>query len=235
MHLFKPSKSSTTLYCFTPLVSLLTFIIEIALALYVFWKYKATTFSRLCIAILVCLGVFQLSEYLVCTTYTDRWILLGYVAITLLPALGVHIVSVITKRYPTLIASAYTLAALLVVIIVCVPQAGLHASCQPNYVDITSSPLFHIVHGTYYVSYIFIAMAILLYRLWQHRGDVIEEKWMLISYAVFVIPSIGLEYFKIIARVALPSVMCGFAILTAFIMVWILIPRYYRSLKKKRK
>src|SRR5437016_502655 len=115
MNLSKRSKSSSyTLYCFTPLVSLSTFIIEICFALYVFLKYKATTFSRLSIAILVCLGVFQLSEYLICTAYNDMWIKMGYTAVTFLPALGMHTIATITRRHSLLIYSGYVAAALLI-------------------------------------------------------------------------------------------------------------------------
>src|SRR5262245_12468747 len=131
MNLFSKSHSSATFYCFIPVVSLATFLIEVSFALYIWFRYKATKFSRLCVAVFLCLVTFQLSEFLICAYYMPYWITIGYVAITLLPALGIHIISVVTKRHTVLKTTSYGIAALLIFIILFVPSLELRAICQP--------------------------------------------------------------------------------------------------------
>ena len=87
-------KYNGKLFCFSPPVMFLTFIIEFGLAFYTLWRYKLTTISKLAIAILLSLGFFQLAEYMVCGGLGwshIEWSRTEYVAITLLPALGIHI------------------------------------------------------------------------------------------------------------------------------------------------
>lgn len=229
------NRSSLVFYCFTPLVSLATFIIEVLLAVYVFIKYKTTLFSQLCIALFLCLGIFQLSEYFICTSsQVNVWLKVGYVAIALLPAFGIHITSIITKRDKTLAYSAYGLAGLFIFAVLFIPQIQLEATCEPHYVSISKHPLFGFLFGSYYAAYVLSAV----YTLWRSMkariGDRREEQWLIISYAVFVVPSIVLFYIKSIVLSALPSVMCGFAILTALIFVFFIIPRHYRNGPKKK-
>ncbi len=109
-------KSNTaTFFCFTPAVSLATFVIEFVLAFYVLFKYRATTFSKLCVITLFCLGLFQLSEFLICKTpHINLAIKIGYVSITLLPALGMNVISVVTKQGKYITYLAYIFAAILV-------------------------------------------------------------------------------------------------------------------------
>jgi len=228
------NKSSLVFYCFTPLVSLATFVIEILLALYVFFKYKTTLFSQLCIGLLACLGVFQLSEYFICTSSeVDMWLKVGFIAMTLLPALGVHITSIITKRDKVLTYSAYFLAGLIIFSVLYVPQIQLNATCEPHYVSITKHPFFGFLFGTYYAAYVLSAVYVLWRSIKSKIGDRMEEQWLIIAYAVFVVPSIALFYVKVIVKAALPSVMCGFAILTALIFVCFIIPRHYKRRSRK--
>jgi hypothetical protein len=229
------SKKSVTFYCFTPLVSLATFFIEISFVCYIFMKYKPTLFSKLCIALLISLGVFQLAEYAICTTeYKDIWVKIGYVSITLLPAIAIHIISTIVKRHTFLTTSAYTISGLLIAAIIFIPEVALSATCMTTYVDIQSHWLYAILHRSYYVGFILIGLYTLWYSMRKHIGDKKEEQFMIAAYAIFFIPSLVLFYFKVVVETALPSVMCGFAILTAFIFTLFLIPRYYQLQRKKK-
>lgn len=230
MKLFgKRSSGSATFYCFTPPVSFATFIVEFAFAFYVFFKYKATPFSRLCIITLICLGLFQLSEFMICKTpYIDPALKMGYISITLLPALGLHIISIITKRWKPLVYLAYIAAAGLCTAAVFVPNVAFIASCQPHYVEIASNSLFGFLHSLYYGIFMFLGIFALWRSIVKHIGDSNQEKWMITSYLVFVIPALLLSYLKLIAHLATASVMCGFALITAIIFVFVIIPRYYK-------
>ncbi len=240
MSFFNKSNSrDVTFYCFTPLVSLATFFLEFLLALYVFFKYKPTLFNILSIATLLSLGTFQLSEYFICTTaYGDLWTKIGYIAITLLPALGVHSVTAITRKKNLLVGSGYIYATLLVAGIIFIPEINLQTSCLPNYVDIKLSNWFNILHTAYYAFYVLAVIYILWHSLQRHIGDAKEEKWLLFGYAIFLIPSEGLFLLRMITDSAIPSVMCGFAVLAAIILVAVVIPRQQQlelAKAKKRK
>ena len=84
------------LYCFSPAVMLATLTIEIILAIYTFWKYKLNAMTRIVIMLLICLALFQWAEYNVCegAIFLDNlgWAKLGYIAITMLPPLGIHLI-----------------------------------------------------------------------------------------------------------------------------------------------
>ena len=86
---------TNTFGCFSPPVMIATFVIEIALAVYVNWRYKFNNITKLAISILFFLAVFQLAEYNVCEGSFGidslSWARVGYVAITMLPPLGFHL------------------------------------------------------------------------------------------------------------------------------------------------
>jgi len=232
----KSKDKDITFFCFTPLVSLATFFIEFALALLVFLKYRQTLFNKISIATLICLGLFQLSEYFICTTnYADFWIKVGYVAITFLPAFGVHLITAITRKHDVLMVSGYLAALLFTAAIIFVPGINLQTSCQPNYVAVAMENRFSIAHTSYYAFYVFAGLFLLWNGLRKGIGDSKEEKWLLIAYATFLIPSEGLALLRMISNSAVPSVMCGFAVLAAIILVLVVIPRQAQLESRKKK
>ena len=83
------------LYCFSPPIMVATFILEVAFAIYTIARYKLTPVSRLAVAILIGLAVFQLAEFNVCEgafgVDSLTWARIGHVAITLLPPLGIQL------------------------------------------------------------------------------------------------------------------------------------------------
>jgi len=92
-------KDKNYFFCFSPEVMLATFLIEITLAVYVFFRYKMGFFGKIVVSLLVLLAAFQLAEYKICTGYNGIvWSKIGFVVITLLPVLGLHLISFIAKR-----------------------------------------------------------------------------------------------------------------------------------------
>ncbi len=228
----RAEKSSSSLYCFTPLVSLGTFIIEAVFSLYVLFKYRSTLMSRLCFALLACLGIFQLSEYLVCTISNgEKWIYLGFIAITFLPALGLHISTLIVKRQTNILWLSYSAVALIVGLLLLTPLYNLHAQCMTNYVNVTMNFPYGLLFGIFYMYFMFYA----IYFTYKHSrkplGTKSVELWLILSYLVFIVPSALLYFARIIVKSSLPSVMCGFALLTAIIFIMKIIPLYYKRNK----
>ncbi len=91
--------SSVTLYCFSPAAMLTTFIIEMILAAYTLWRFNKAKSGIVVTLILVCLATFQAAEYYICRIGSPLLAAkVGYTAITLLPALLLHLVSLISPH-----------------------------------------------------------------------------------------------------------------------------------------
>ena len=71
-----------------------TCVIEVILLIYTVIRYKMTTLTRLTVATLALLALFQLCEFHVCRSgwIAGTWSRVGFIAITMLPPLGIHII-----------------------------------------------------------------------------------------------------------------------------------------------
>lgn len=226
---FLSSKNtSDTLFCFSPPVMLATFIIEFSLAAYTFIRFHTTKFSRLAIATLIFLGLFQIAEYQICSGVDPVfWSRIGFVAITLLPPLGIHLISLITGKYHYT-RFAYSLAVLYSFIFLFVPRAITGTVCGGNYVIFNTAQDLSWTYGIYY-------SGLLLLGLWE----IIEEMrvgnknnfsllaWLAVGYCSFMVP-MGIVYsLSPAARHAIPSIMCGFAVTLAVLLSMIIVPKYH--------
>ena len=157
------------LHCFSPPVMLATFFIEIFLAAYTLWRYKMGTTTRLAVAILVCLAVFQLAEFNVCENAqlfdSASWARLGYVAITLLPPLGIHLVSHLSgdrRRWPYM--SAYLFGGLFAAYFLFATGGIAAGVCLGNYVIFEQAQNTVYLYGFYYYGLLIAAVMYALYR-----------------------------------------------------------------------
>ena len=226
---------SNKLYCFSPPVMLATLIVEFGLAFYTLWKYKMTAVSRLAVVMLVSLGTFQLAEYMVCGGLgltTIQWARVGYVAITLLPALGIHmLVKLAGKKKNLMVASAYATCLAFVIFYIAGTDAFTGHLCLANYAVFYTQ---HVSNG-WYTGYYYGWLIIGVYLAWQWGIEQPENKKglhsMMIGYLVFLAPT---TFFNIIdpsTVKGIPSIMCGFAILLAFVIVIKVLPRSVESRK----
>lgn len=224
----KASPSHTTLYCFSPPVMLATLIIELGLAAYALWRYKMAVVSRIIMGILACLAVFQLAEFFVCGGYgfsADTWSVVGYVAITLLPPLAVHLVSVITKgAYRAAVWGGYAAAAIIIGHILLTPGAS-QAVCGGNYVIFSLQGLWSFIFGAYYHGLIFLSLVMAI--RWWHRGNRVSQealRWYVLGVLSFLAPVAVVITIIPAAANGIPSIMCGFAILFALILALRILP-----------
>jgi hypothetical protein len=227
------------LYCFSPPVMLLTFIIEFGLAIYTAWRYKITPTSRLAIAIFLSLGVFQLSEYMICGGLGLKnidWARYGFASITLLPALGIHMLTVLAeKNKKWLINAAYATCTPLVAYFLISPDAFNNHACYANYAVFNASHAISLLFSAYYYGWMIVG--IFLAKRW---GDKNKEKratlyTMIAAYLAFIVPT---TYFNIIDPTTvsgIPSIMCGFAVLLAIILSWKILPANAEVYEKSEK
>jgi hypothetical protein len=226
----------TTLNCFSPPVMLATLAIEFSLAIYTAWRYKMTVLARLVTAMLVCLAIFQLAEYFVCTgagSMAAPWSRVGFVAITALPPLGLHIMHILAgKPARRMVRTAYTTMVMYMAFFLLSPGTFTGHECTGNYVifqftaDVTGG------YSIYYFGWLLAGIG-----LGMKWADQLKTKGksalkqlktvqgMILGYLVFLIPAAVSMTIKPSVRRGIPSVLCGFAILLALVLALYIMPR----------
>lgn len=220
----KKFSDKSRLFCFTPEVMLATFLIEFGLAIYTFIRYRMTAFGRLIVVILVLLAVFQISEYQICGGANQIfWSKTGYAAITALPALGLALVSLVTGK-KNFLKFGYALMFLYILIFLFAPKAISGAVCQKNYLVFYTNQQLSWTYTVYYFGFLLLA----IWEAWENRTDKNKNllNWIIAGYLSFMLP-MGIVYIlSPAARQAIPSIMCGFALVLAFILAFKVAPKH---------
>lgn len=225
------TRKQTKLYCFSPPVMIATFLIEIFMVIYVLWRYKLNLVSRIAVLILTMLATFQLAEYMVCAgpigTPTDIWARIGFVAITLLPPLGIHLSSVLAgKRNQRLLVSIYGLAILFIGFFLFYSNAFVNKVCAGNYVIFNIDQSADLAYGLYY--YGLLAGGTVYAWVQANRASSSKKKRALkafsIGYILFMLPTAAVNIIMPDSIQGIPSVMCGFAVILAIVIVFWVLP-----------
>lgn len=230
-------KYGNKLMCFSPPVMLATFAIEFGLLFYTLWRYKLNTVSRLVVAFLACLGVFQLSEFMICgglgLGHTE-WVQLGYVAITLLPALGIHLVATLAKKsVKPLVFAAYASALAYSAYFIAFAGQVLHSQCTPNYTIFDMDGRGYLFYGLYYYGWLLLTAFLSIKWAREFPKKAAALRWMVVGYAVFLVPTTLANMIEPATIRAIPSIMCGFAVLFALVLVWKVLPLSKTPVKKR--
>lgn len=224
-------------YCFSPAVMIATFIIELVLAFYTIVRYRLTKITRVAVGILVCLAVFQFAEYNVCEGSLGMgslvWARIGYVAITALPPLGLHLIMNMTGRMrPRLLGAVYILASVFMGVFLYVGHGIEGQVCQGNYVIFSITSWTVIPYSLYYYGLIVMSMYYAIYYARHMSTKQTKNKKRALyafvaGYLAFLIPTTTVNLIDPGTRSAIPSVMCGFAVIFAIILAGSVVPRYY--------
>lgn len=219
--------------CFSPPVMLATFLIEMALAGLMLWRYKMNNAARIIVVALVCLATFQLAEYFVCGGVGPvGWSRIGYVAITALPPLGLHLMYVLAgkKKYKLPIFAYVTMVGFMIYF-VAIESAFRGQECTGNYVIFQLGERASIMYGFYYYGWLLAALSLGMRWVGQLQGVVKEIKIrrrtikaLMIGYAVFLVPTAVANSINPETRRGIPSIMCGFAVLFALILALYILP-----------
>lgn len=208
---------------------LVTFVVEIGLLFYVLLRYKLTPLTRLVSGILFCLGLFQLAEYYVCGGLgwnTTQWSQLGYVAITMLPPLGLHLCYTIAKRPASRIVwLAYGSAAVWSSLFLFGNQVFAGYQCTGNYVIFQLRDTIGTFYSLYY--YILLLTAVVLAQYFARRVSPRRRKALnrlVVGYALFMIPTAIVNSVAPATIDGIPIIMCGFAVLFALALVFQVLP-----------
>ncbi|MFC1775650.1 hypothetical protein ACFLY0_02265 [Patescibacteria group bacterium] len=227
--MFKFLKDRNRLNCFSPEVMLGTFLVEIAMAAYVFVRYKLSLTAKLVVAILLCLAIFQAVEYKICGGNFDIYLAkIGFIAITMLPPLGLHLISRIAQ-VKNLIKIGYFFAGIFIFHIIFSAGAISNAVCSGNYIIFETTPYLDLPYGLYYFILLAIGMWIcidgaFLNKKVKRRASALF--WMLIGYLSFMFPMAVLYMWNRDLLWATASVMCGFAVIFAIILTFKVLSAY---------
>lgn len=228
----KQQRQGVRLYCFSPPVMIATFIIEIIAAGYATWRYRLNKSGRLIVATLICLSIFQLSEYFVCGGLgmsSSGWSRLGYAAITMLPPLGLHLLYVLGGRTSRrLVAASYAMAGAFIVYFMSYAHAFTGYQCTGNYVIFQLAVKSGGAYGMYYYGWLLTALVKAARWLRQAKlpkPQIQAIKGLAVGYLVFIVPTAIANTVKPETRQGIPSIMCGFAVLFALILVAYILPR----------
>lgn len=210
---------------------LATFIIEIGLFAWVAVRYGwSTVRNRLALAILLCLAVFQLAEYNVCGRFNIdalQWSRIGFVAITLLPALGVHLSHELAGKVDRrIVGAAYATALAFTYVFIFSPVAFNSHVCAGNYAIFQ---LRNGIGGAYFVYYYAWLLYAIQYSLREARlGSGARQKqlrYLVAGYCFFLIPTTIANMVSPDTIKGIPSVMCGFAVSFAIVLVFGILPQ----------
>lgn len=226
------SIKSTTFFCFSPPVMVATFIIEFSLAAYALYRYHLNEVGKLIVAALFALGTFQIAEYFVCGgagITGNMWSRIGYVAITTLPPLGLHMMLAINRSSSNkLLMLSYGSMAAFMAYFLLSATAFTGYQCTGNYVIFQIGKVPAIMYGIYYYGWLLAALVLgvkfLTTKPTQPKNARSMTKALMIGYGVFLIPTALAYSVNPDVRAGIPSVMCGFAVLFALILALYILP-----------
>ena len=217
--------SKSTFYCFSPLVMLTTLVIELCLAVYVFWRIRPSRLKTLVVFTIALLASFQAAEFFVCSYYSIGAVniasRLGFVAITFLPPLGIHIANEIAgRRNNWAIIACYVPAFVLAVIFSILPNTISSTMCTGRYVIFQLEGVLNYIYPIYYFGLLFGILGTSFYLARKEKNQKKRHAllWLMAGTLSFMIPT-GIVYWVVPdSAYTIPSVMCGFAIIYAFIL-----------------
>ena len=217
-------------YCFSPPVMLATFAIEIGYLIYIVVRYKMNRISRLIGALLLLLATFQLAEYFVCGGLggsAQFWSRVGFVSITLLPPVGIHLINTIAdRRWNAIVGTSYGMAVAWIAIFAFSETIFRNHVCSGNYVIFSIKPMFGGLFFAYYYFWLIAGTLLSLYYInyvnkKQREGLIL----FIVGYLSLMLPTAIANNLRPETILGLPSIMCGFAIILASVVTLGLMPR----------
>lgn len=186
--------------------------------------------TRLVAALLFFLAMFQISEYFVCgSDYSASiWSRIGFVSITLLPPIGIHLIHTLAgKGWNNITGAAYGMAAVWVVVFAFFERAFAGHECAGNYIIFQVQPSISWLYFVYY--YLWLAVGMWLsykYAKVARKRDKRSLYLLALGYVTFLVPTTTLNLLAPETQAGIPSIMCGFAIVLATLVVFGIMPRF---------
>jgi len=212
--------------CYNPTISLTTAIIEWTLAIILPWKYTKTRTRFFSSALMFFLGLYQFTEFMFCkTNQADLWMRIGFMAYSLLPAIGLHT----TLHYLKIkfnIFWIYIIPVLYIIGAASTTNFVVESKCYDIFVTARNifsninSPLASLrfgIYTAYYFGFILIACLIGIRAYLKETNQKRQKILLTFPIAVFLMsfPTFILIIIFPALNIQFPSVLCHFALLLA--------------------
>lgn len=219
---------------------LFTAVAELSLMLFTLWKYRSSKLGRIGAALLFFLAMFQVAEYNICGgagLHAVTWSRIGFMVIAVLPPLCIHLAVTIAKAgWTWLLRLAYATAAVWVLLFGFTDRMFSDHACGGNYIIFHIKSNYGFLYGLHYYLWLFVGIGLAWWLARKQKQQQRESLWLLIvGYLVFIVPTALLNTIRTQTIEGLPSILCGFAIFYAFIIVAGILPNELHRPKKIRK
>jgi len=217
------------MFCFSPPVMLATFAIEICLAGYMMWRYTLNRVSRLVVTMFGFLAIFQLAEYMVCGGMgmsANTWARIGYVSITMLPPLGVHLAYALAgKKNRAVVTGTYVAAAGFMSYFLLASDVFMGSQCLGNYVIFQLGTSAAHLYTIYYYGLLLFTIG-LSFQFANSAEDKAKRALhaFIAGYVLFMLPTTVVNTVSPSTIAGIPSIMCGFAVLLALVVSFWVMP-----------
>lgn len=212
------------LMCFSPKISLATAIIEFLVVAYFAFVYKKSILIKLLIFFIFFLGMYQFSEFLVCSF--NGWKIWGRVAFlsyNFLPVLGLHFVLRYSKiNFPAWILYIPTL--IFASMIFWMPEFIQRTECLEVFV-IIKTVFFRDVgfeyltwlYWIYYFGYIVVSLILTIYYSFMDQVKGRRRSYLIVALTILIslLPAYILIVFFPTYGILFPSIYCEFSLLFA--------------------
>lgn len=230
LYMEKHNSSKKVAYCFSPSVMVATCEIEFALLIFTLIRYKINKLTILVSLLFGFLALFQISEYNVCRGYINAslWSHIGYISITLLPTLGIHIINVIRKKKDNrLVYFGYITSLIFVGYFALTVGSITGHQCLGNYVIFQVNKNLSWLYALYYYGWVITGTIVSFFYAEETRNKKIKYALYAFSagYASFLIPTTTANLLDKATLNGIPSIMCGFAVLLAIIVTFLVLPK----------
>jgi hypothetical protein len=140
-------------------------------------------------------------------------------------------VSLVSHK-PHFLKLGYASAAAFVGYFLFVPKAITGALCGGNYVIFDTSNGLYLLYGFYYLGFLLLGIWESVEKIAAYKRDTPRKRalqWLIAGYISFMGPMAAAYVFFPATRNAVASIMCGFALTLAFILVFKIVPLYNRT------
>lgn len=204
---------------FTPIVSLSTAIIEFIIATYILVYLKRSRIAKGMASFILVLGLYQFTEFMLCTSLNSFWANIGFATYTILPALGLHIIlKYINKKvnYPLIYSTPlfFMFLALLKSDFIVKSSCGNYFVTIQNILQQPNLIYLGIIYLVYYFGFISVCGVLLIKHYKKQNNKLIKALDIdaFVALTISLIPAVILLFVFPMISYAFPSIYCQFAI-----------------------
>ncbi|MCK4650100.1 hypothetical protein KAT36_02605 [Candidatus Pacearchaeota archaeon] len=213
--------------CFTPYISLSTFVIEFVLAIFFLAKNPKDNLNRIISLISFLLGVYQLNEFFICVTDISLFTKFAMMTTTILPALAISYALIIFRKKIKIYwhMLIYIPSIFFILMFALSNYFKQSAICATVFIEYPAMGLLGKFFGLYYILYL--VVAIILFYLASFKAKSKHERTLsvlgVMGIFISTLPTFIFLLFLPALHIKFPSVLCEFALLLAIefiIVLW---------------